>query len=176
MNLSKNVVGVKELKTKFTVPFCSFCAAYIGKTVWLLLNRNTGNFTDKYGFPGLGLADMMQMLLNQTAEPENLKQKTKNIKRQSENDRSTIKLLLNQTTEVGNFKRQAENDRITPQSLQNRVFFLEAELNKLNVSKLPSSQEFSTFWKSMNQLAQNLEANEASDETYHKGYTVLYKL
>lgn len=41
-------------------------------------------------------------------------------------------------------------------------FFLEAELNKLNISKLPTSKEFSTYLKSINQLTQNTAANEAN--------------
>lgn len=100
----------------------------IGKTVGLLIHGNTGNLTDTiHGFPGynVDLSDIMQMLLNQTAELENLKQQTaeiENLKQQS-----------------ANLKQQTENDRSTIQVLQNRVFFLEAELNKLNVTKLPAS-------------------------------------
>lgn len=128
----------------------------MGETLGLLTHGNSVNVTDTiHGFPGhnVDLSDMMQVILNQTAELENLKQ-------QAENDRSTIQLLLNKTNKLENFKRQAENDRIT---LQNRVFFLEAELNKLNVSKLPSSQEFSTYLKTINQLTQNFADNEAND-------------
>lgn len=132
----------------------------IGETVGLLVHGNSANVNDTiHGVPGhnVDISDIMQMLLNQTVELENLRQ-------QAENDRSTTQLLLNKTKELENFQRQAENDRSTIQTLQNRVFFLEAELNKLNVSKLPSSQEFSTYLKSINQLTQNLAANEANDK------------
>lgn len=71
---------------------------------------------------------MMGMLLNQTAELESLKRQTEILKQQAENDRSSIQLL------------------------QNRVFYLEAELNKQNISKIQSTQEFSTYLSSMNQL------------------------
>lgn len=132
----------------------------IRETVGLLVHGNSANVNDTiHGVPGhnVDISDIMQMLLNQTVELENLRQ-------QAENDRSTTQLLLNKTKELENFQRQAENDRSTIQTLQNRVFFLEAELNKLNVSKLPSSQEFSTYLKSINQLTQNLAI-----KTYHKG-------
>lgn len=139
-----------------------FFLCNMGETLGLLTHGNSVNVTDTiHGFPGhnVDLSDMMQVILNQTAELENLKQ-------QAENDRSTIQLLLNKTNKLENFKRQAENDRIT---LQNRVFFLEAELNKLNVSKLPSSQEFSTYLKTINQLTQNLRITKQTIITYHKG-------
>ena len=90
------------------------------------------------------------MLLNQTTELEIIKQ-------QVEKDKSTIK-------ELETFKQQAENDRITIHLLQNRVFILEAELTKLNVSKPPSNQEFSTYLMSMNQLIHNMAANEENDK------------
>lgn len=115
-----------------------------GETLGLLIHGNSVNVTDTiHAFPGhnVDTADMMQMLLNLTAELENLKQ---------------------ETAEIEILKQQSANDRFTIQSLQNRVFFLEAELNKLNVSKLPSSQEFSTYLKSINQLTQNTAANEAN--------------
>lgn len=107
----------------------------IDETVGLLVHGNTGNLTDNiHSFPGHNI-DQMDMM----------------------------QMLLNQTAELENLKQQTENDRSTIQVLQNRVFFLEAELNKLNVSKLPTSQEFLTYLKSMNQLTQNLAANEAND-------------
>ena len=63
-----------------------------------------------------------------------------------------------------NLKKQAENDRSTIRLLQNRVFSLETEQNgKMNASKTPSSQEFSTYLLSMNHLIQNMAAN---DENY----------
>lgn len=140
----------------------------IGETVGLLVHGNSANVNDTiHGVPGhnVDLADIMQMLLNQTAELENLRQ-------HAENDRSTFQLLLNKTKELENYKRQAENDRTT---LQNRVFFLEAELNKLNVSKLPSIQEFSTYLSSMNQLTQNMATNEANNKNLTQRLDVAVK-
>lgn len=128
----------------------------IRETVGLLTHGNPVNVTDTiHGFPGhnIDLADVMELLLNQTTEIENLKQQT-----------AEIEHLKQQTAEIENLKQQTANDRSTIQSLQNRVFFLEAELNKLNVSKLPSSQEFSMYLKSINQLTQSLVANEANDK------------
>lgn len=99
-----------------------------------------------HGFPGHNVdsADMMQtmqimiqMLLNQTAEIEHLKQQTKKIE---------------------NLNQQSEKDQSTIQLLQNRVFYLEAGQSEL--SKLPSSQEFSTYLSGMNHLTQNSVANE----------------
>lgn len=108
----------------------------IDETVGLLVHGNTGNLTDNiHNFPGHNI-DQMDMM----------------------------QMLLNQTAELENLKQQTENDRSTIQVLQNRVFFLEAELNKLNVSKLPTSQELLTYLKSMNQLTQSLAANEANDK------------
>ena len=72
-----------------------------------------------------------------------------------------MQMLLNQTAELENLKQQAENDRSTIQSLQNRVFFLEAELSKLNSSK--PTQEMSTYLMSMNKLIQNVATNEEND-------------
>lgn len=129
----------------------------IGESVGLLVHGNSVNVTDTiHGFPGHNVdqADLMQILLNQTAELENLKQ---------------------QTAEIENLKQQSTNDRSTIQSLQNRVFFLEAELNKLNVSKLPSIQEFSTYLSSMNQLTQNMATNEANDENLTQRLNVAVK-
>lgn len=123
----------------------------IGEIVGLLVHGNTGNLTDNiHGFTGhnVDLSDMMQMLLNQSAELENLKQQTSEIE--------------NLKQQAANLKQQTENDRSTIQMLQNRVFFLEAELNKLNISNLPTSKEFSTYLKSINQLTQNTAANEAN--------------
>lgn len=66
-------------------------------------------------------------------------------------------------------------DRSTIQALQNRVFFLEVELNKLNVSKLPSSQEFSMYIKGINQLTQNMATNEASDKNLTERFNAAVK-
>ena len=129
----------------------------IVETKGLLANGNSNASDPIHGSSGhnLDMTDMIQMLLNQTTELENLK-------RQVENDKSMIK-------ELGTFKQQAENDRTTINLLQNRVFLLEAELTKLNASKPPSNQEFSTYLMSMNQLIQNLAANEENDKnlTHH---------
>lgn len=158
------------MKFRDTV-YCTILLFLCNETLGLLTHGNPVNVTDTiHGFPGhnVDLSDMMQMLLNQTAELENLRQQT-------ENDRSTFQLLLNKTKELENFKRQSENDRSTIQSLQNRVFFLEAELNKLNVSKLPSIQEFSTYLSSMNQLTQNMATNEANNKNLTQRLDVAVK-
>lgn len=83
---------------------------------------------------------MMGLLLNQSVELESLKRQTEILKQQTENDRSSIQLL------------------------QNRVFYLEAELNRENISKIQSTQEFSTYLSSMNQLTQTMIANEANNK------------
>lgn len=119
----------------------------IGKTVGLLVHGNSVNVTDTiHGFPGHNI-DLADVM----------------------------ELLLNQTAEIENMKQQTANDRTTIQSLQNRVFFLEAELNKLNVSKLPSIQEFSTYISSMNQLTQNMATNEANDKNLTQRLDVAVK-
>lgn len=158
------------MKFRDTV-YCTILLFLCNETLGLLTHGNPVNVTDTiHGFQGhnVDLSDMMQMLLNQTVELENLRQ-------QAENDRSTFQLLLNKTKELENFKRQSENDRSTIQSLQNRVFFLEAELNKLNVSKLPSIQEFSTYLSSMNQLTQNMATNEANNKNLTQRLDVAVK-
>lgn len=140
--------------------YCTILLFLCNETLGLLTHGNPVNVTDTiHGFQGhnVDLSDMMQMLLNQTVELENLRQ-------QAENDRSTFQLLLYMTKELDNFKRQAENDRTTIQSLQNRAFFLEVELNRQNISKLPSIQEFTTYLSSMNKLTKNMATNEANDK------------
>lgn len=107
-----------------------------GEHVGLLIHGNSVNVTDTiHGYPGHNV-EITEMM----------------------------QMLLNQTAELENLKQKTENDRATIQVLQNRVFYLEVELNRLNVSKLPSSQEFSMYLKSMNQLTQNLAVNEANDK------------
>lgn len=111
----------------------------IGKTEGLLLHGNSANSNDSiHGLPGqnVDMTGMMKMPLNLTAELENLKQ---------------------QTAEIELLKKQAETDRSTIQVLQNRVFLLEVEL-----SKLPSTQEFYTCLCGMNQLTHCLVENDAS--------------
>ena len=80
-----------------------------------------------------------------------------------------MQILENLTQQIKNQTQQSENDRTTIQLLQNRVFFLEAELNKFNTSMSSSRQEFSTYLMSMNKLIQNMVANEENDKnmTHH---------
>ena len=120
----------------------------IVETKGLLANGNSNASDPIHGSSvhNVDTTDIIQMLLNQSTELENLKQ-------QVEKDKSTIK-------ELETFKQQAENDRIT---MQNRVFLLEAELTKLNASKPPTNQEFSTYLMSMNKLIQNVATNEEND-------------
>lgn len=93
------------MKIKYTV--CCTILLFLcsmRETVGLLTHGNPVNVTDTiHGFPGhnINLADVMQLLLNQTAEIENMKQ-------------------------------QSTNDRSITQSLQDRVFFLEAELKNIS--------------------------------------------
>ena len=124
----------------------------IVETKGLLANGNSNNSDPIHGSSGhnVDTTDILQMLLNQTTELENLK-------RQVENDKSTI-------NELETFKQQTENDRTTIQLLQNRVFLLENELTKLNASKPPTTQEFSTYLMSMNQLIQNVATNEENNK------------
>ena len=74
-----------------------------------------------------------------------------------------------------NHTQQMENDRKRIQLLQNRVFFLEAELNKLNESKSFTNQEFSTYLISMNQLIQNMMANEEKDKNLTNHFNAAVK-
>ena len=78
-----------------------------------------------------------------------------------------MQILENHTQQIKNQTQQSENDRTTIQLLQNRVFFLEAELIKLNTTKTSSTQEFSTYLMSMNQIIQNLVTNEENDKNLH---------
>lgn len=130
--------------------YCIILPILVIVTNVMLVQGNAVNLTDAiHAFPGHNVdpADMMrtmqvmmQMLSNQTVEIEHLKQ---------------------QTAKIENLNQQSENDRSTIQMLQNRVFFLEAGQNEL--SKLPSSQEFSTYLSGINHLTQNSMANEATD-------------
>ena len=87
-----------------------------------------------------------------------------------------MQILINQTNELTNLKKQAENDRSTIQLLQNRVFLLETELSgKINASKVPSSQEFSTYLLSMNHLIQNIVANEENDKNLTRQFDIAVK-
>lgn len=94
---------------------------------------------------------MMGLLLNQSVELESLKRQTEILKQQTENDRSSIQLL------------------------QNRVFYLEAELNRQNISKIQSTQELSTYLNSMNQLTQTMIANEANNKNLTQKVDVALK-
>lgn len=112
------------------------------------------NLTDtSYGFPGnnFNTAEMMGLLLNQTVELDSLKRQTEMLKQQTENDISSIQLL------------------------QNRVFYLEAELNRENISKIQSTQEFSTYLSSMNQLTQTMIAHEANNKNLTQKVDVALK-
>lgn len=116
----------------------------MGENVGLLIHGNLENVTDSiHGNPGHNV-DITEMM----------------------------QMLLNQTAELVNLKQQTENDRSTIHVLQNRVFFLEAELNKLNVSKLPSVQEFSTYLSSMKQLTQQMATNEATAKNLTQRFDV----
>lgn len=96
------------------------------------------------------ITEMMQMLLNQTAEIENLKQQTTEI--------NSLREL------TSNLTQQTENDRSTIQLLQNKLFSLEAELDRLNASKSTSTQELSSYLSGMNHLIQNVVTKEANDK------------
>lgn len=112
------------------------------------------NLTDaSYGFPGnnFDTVEMMGLLLNQTVELDSLKRQTEILKQQTENDRSSIQLL------------------------QNRVFYLEAELNRQNISKIQSTLEFSTYLSSMNQLTQTMIANDANNKNLTQKVDVALK-
>lgn len=108
----------------------------MGERIGLLIHGNSVNVTDTiHGYPG-HIVEITEMM----------------------------QMLLNQTAELENLKQKAKNYGATIQVLQNRVFYLEEELNRLNVSKRPSCQEFSMYLRSMNQLTQNLAVNEANDK------------
>ena len=95
------------------------------------------------------IKEMMQILQNQTNELENLK-------KQAENDRSTIDLLLNRTTELENLKKQAENDRSTINLLLNKSRELEQKVQKdrINIYSLLTQNQ---------NLIQNITTNEEKD-------------
>nr|XP_022292399.1 uncharacterized protein LOC111103413 [Crassostrea virginica] len=86
-----------------------------------------------------------------------------------------MQILENHTQQIKNQTQQIESDRTTIQLLQNRVFFLEAEQNKLNASKSFSTQEFSTYLISMNQLIQNMVANEENDKNLTNHFNAAVK-
>lgn len=100
------------------------------------------------------ITEIIQMLLNQTAEIENLKQQTK----QQTTEISSLREL------TSNLTQQRENDRSTIQVLQNKLFSLEAELDRLNASKPTSTQELSSYLSGMNHLIQNVMTKEANDK------------
>lgn len=138
----------------------------IGERERLMVQRNS-NLTDAvHGSTGHGpnvyveITEMMQMLLNQTVEIENLKQQTaeiENLKQQTAEINSLQELTSNLT-------QQTENDRSTIQVLQNKVFSLEAELDRLNASKPTSTEELSSYLSIMNHLIQNTVTKEANDK------------
>lgn len=132
-----------------------------------LLAQGNSNLTDAvHGSTGHGpnvnvdITEMMQMLLNQTAEIENLKQQTakiENLKQQTAEIESLRELTSNLT-------QQTENDRSTIQLLQNKLFSLEAMLDKLNASNPTTSSEFSSLLSGMHHLIQNVVTKEANDK------------
>ncbi|XP_062609949.1 uncharacterized protein MAL8P1.12-like [Saccostrea cucullata] len=73
-------------------------------------------------------------------------------------------MVLNLTAEVENLKRQTETFGEEKKLLQNRIFFLEAELNKLNMSMSPSNDELMSYLRGTRQLVQTLAANEEYDK------------
>lgn len=132
-----------------------------------LLTQGNSNLTDAvHGSTGhdpsvnVYITEMMQMLLNQTAEIENLKQQTaeiENLKQQTAEIESLRELTRNLT-------QQTKNDRSTIQLLQNKLFSLEAKLDKLNASNPTTSSEFSSLLSGMHHLIQNVVTKEASDK------------
>ncbi|XP_061196005.1 uncharacterized protein LOC133204283 [Saccostrea echinata] len=73
-------------------------------------------------------------------------------------------MFLNLTAELENLKRQIDVLGDEKKLLQNRVFFLEVELNKLNSSKTPSSNELMAYLRSTKHIIQTLAANEEYDK------------
>ncbi|XP_062613566.1 uncharacterized protein LOC134275303 [Saccostrea cucullata] len=86
--------------------------------------------------------------------PQNLTEEVQNIKKQTEIDKSTNRILKQNCTVLGK-----EN-----QSLENRLFLLEVWMNKLNSSKLPSSDELMVYLRSSKHIVQTLAANEEYDK------------
>lgn len=118
--------------------YCIILPILVIVTKGLLVQGSTENLTDViHGFPGHNAADMRQTM------------------------QIMMQMLFNQTTEIDHLKQQTEKERSTIQMLQNRVFFLEAGQSEL--SKLPSSREFSTYLSGMKHLTENLLANEETD-------------
>lgn len=80
--------------------------------------------------------DVENLLKKQAAEIDNLKQ-----------ENAAIKNLRELTS---NFTQQTENDISTIQLLQNRVFSLEAELDRPNAFNRTTSSELSSYLSDMN--------------------------
>lgn len=151
-----------------TVSFAfSLLLINIGEREGLMAQRNCYLTDAVHGSTGhcpnvyVEITEMMQMLLNQTAEIENLinKQQTaeiENLKQQTAEINSLRELTSNLT-------QQTENDRSTIQVLQNKVFSLEAKLDRLNAFKPTSTEELSSYLSSMNHLIQNTVTKEAND-------------
>lgn len=136
-----------------------------------LMAQGNSDLTDAvHGSTGHGpninvdITEIIQMLLNQTAEIENLKQQAaeiENLKQQTKQQTKEINSLRELTS---NLTQQTENDRSTIQVLQNKLFSLEAELDRLNASKPTSTQELSSYLSGMNHLIQNVMTKEANDK------------
>lgn len=129
--------------------------------------QGNSNLTDAvHGSTGHGpnvnveITEMMRMLLNQTEEIENLKQQTAQIENPKQ---QTVEINCLQEL-TSNLTQQTENDRSTIQILQNKLFSLEAELDRLNASKPTSTQELSSYLSGINHLIQNLMTKEANDK------------
>ncbi|XP_062595696.1 uncharacterized protein LOC134257063 [Saccostrea cucullata] len=115
-----------------------------------LLMQGTSNGSDTIHGPGGHNADVEEikrMVLNLTTEVDNLK-------RQSDQERITIQVLNHNLTVLSDEKKL----------LQNRVFFLEAELNKLNASKPPFNDELMAYLSRTEQIVQTLATNEEYDK------------
>ncbi|XP_062588931.1 uncharacterized protein LOC134250583 [Saccostrea cucullata] len=80
-------------------------------------------------------------------------------------DEAEIKqMVLNLTTEMEYLRRQTNVLGEEKRLLQNKVFSLEAELNKLNASKPPSNEVLMAYLRSTKQIVQTLAANEEYDK------------
>lgn len=160
-------LSVVKMLFLHTVSFTfSLLLINIGEREGLMAQGNS-NLTDRvHGSTGHGpnvnvnITEMMQILMNQTAEIENLKQQTaeiENMKQQAAEIESLRELTSNLT-------KQTENDRSTIQILQDKLFTLEAELDRLNTSKPTSTQDLSSYLSDMNHLIQTMVTKEANDK------------
>ena len=98
----------------------------IAGTNGLLVHGNSSTSGQAHGSSGqiLDIADIMQILINQTNELENLK-------KQAENDRSTIRLLQNRPGLFTGNRTERQNERIED-SLLSGIFYLSVEHESFN--------------------------------------------